>query len=163
MSSGRWPKNSASTHARRSWRPWRAYCHGSRRGRSAELSGAHRYRPLTYGQASRECSTNSCALRLSILIRGAPPLGLPHTLSRAPLPPARSIRVARSRARSRRGWRLRPSDSLTRSLPPSPGLRRASARSFSQSARAVAYGAKAGARSLATQSVLCDRQDFFSL
>src|SRR5262247_2112061 len=30
------------------------------------------------------------------LTRGAAPLGLPHTLSRAPLAPARSVRVARS-------------------------------------------------------------------
>jgi hypothetical protein len=43
------------------------------------------------------------------IIRGASPLGLPHTLSRAPLAPARSVRVARSRARSRRSWELRPS------------------------------------------------------
>jgi hypothetical protein len=42
------------------------------------------------------------------------PLGLPHTLSRAPLPPARSVRVARSRARSlaTTGFR-RPSDYLS--------------------------------------------------
>src|SRR5204862_3715259 len=33
------------------------------------------------------------------LIRGAWPLGLPTPLSRAPLSPARSVRVARSRAR----------------------------------------------------------------
>src|SRR6185436_21078651 len=69
----------------------------------------------------------------------------PHALSRA-APPARSVRVARSHARSRRTG-LSPSDSLTRSLArplrrraPFPPSLKAPARP-----RRSAFGAEAGA------------------
>src|SRR6186997_228035 len=76
------------------------------------------------GSLARSLATQFVTEWRLVLPRAAP-LGLLHTLSRAPLTPARSVRVARSRARSRRSWLLnggsscrglRPSDFSTRSL-----------------------------------------------
>ena len=79
----------------------------SRAASSARSVRVARSQALARGWATAQAyATRSCALRLPVPIRGASPLGLPDTLSRAPL--------RRRAARTSEG--LRPSDSPARSL-----------------------------------------------